>query len=51
MGGGHFERRIAFGWDADLNFVRADFEAPTGLLRVRVPRRREQGGWWTSGLG
>ncbi|KAI0032102.1 hypothetical protein K488DRAFT_29414, partial [Vararia minispora EC-137] len=36
-GGGHFERRISFGYDADLNQVRAEFDGE--LLRVIVPRR------------
>ncbi|KAI0071649.1 hypothetical protein K474DRAFT_1581640, partial [Panus rudis PR-1116 ss-1] len=35
--GGHFERRIAFGYDADLTQVRAEFDGE--LLRVVVPRR------------
>ena len=34
---GHFERRIAFGHDADLMQVRAEFDGE--MLRVRIPRR------------
>jgi len=36
-GGGHFERRISFGYDADLVQVRAEFDGD--MLRVVVPRR------------
>ncbi|PPQ98786.1 hypothetical protein CVT24_003344 [Panaeolus cyanescens] len=36
-GGGHFERRIAFGYDADLSQVKADFDR--GVLRISIPRR------------
>src|ERR1700761_6407312 len=36
-GGGHFERRISFGYDADLMHVRAEFDGE--LLRVIIPRR------------
>lgn len=36
-GGGHFERRISFGYDADLGQVRAEFDGE--MLRVVVPRR------------
>ncbi|KAF9567951.1 hypothetical protein CPC08DRAFT_592172, partial [Agrocybe pediades] len=36
-GGGHFERRVAFGYDADLTQVKADFNCD--LLRITVPRR------------
>jgi hypothetical protein len=36
-GGGHFERRISFGYDADLMHVRAEFDGE--MLRVLVPRR------------
>ncbi|THU94178.1 hypothetical protein K435DRAFT_668920 [Dendrothele bispora CBS 962.96] len=36
-GGGHFERRISFGYDADLVQVRAEFDGE--MLRVVVPRR------------
>ncbi|KIY48174.1 hypothetical protein FISHEDRAFT_8736, partial [Fistulina hepatica ATCC 64428] len=35
--GAHFERRISFGWDADLVNVRAEFDGR--MLRVVVPRR------------
>jgi len=36
-GGGHFERRISFGYDADLAHVRADFDGL--MLCITVPRR------------
>ncbi|PPR07704.1 hypothetical protein CVT26_003727 [Gymnopilus dilepis] len=36
-GGGHFERRISFGYDADLVQVRAEFDGT--MLRIVVPRR------------
>ncbi|KAF9264137.1 hypothetical protein L218DRAFT_998880 [Marasmius fiardii PR-910] len=36
-GGGHFERRISFGYDADLVGVRAEFDGE--WLRIIVPRR------------
>jgi HSP20 family molecular chaperone IbpA len=36
-GGGHFERRVSFGYDADLAQVRAEFDGD--LLRIVVPRR------------
>ncbi|KIM83327.1 hypothetical protein PILCRDRAFT_97209 [Piloderma croceum F 1598] len=36
-GGGHFERRVSFGYDADLSQVRAEFDGDT--LRVTIPRR------------
>ncbi|KAJ7045890.1 hypothetical protein C8F04DRAFT_939727 [Mycena alexandri] len=36
-GGGHFERRISFGYDADLAQVRAEFDGE--LLRIIIPRR------------
>ena len=35
----HFEKRISFGYDADMRGVRADFSE--GILRVVVPRRGE----------
>jgi HSP20 family molecular chaperone IbpA len=35
--GGHFERRISFGYDADLVQVRAEFDGE--MLRVVVPRK------------
>jgi HSP20 family molecular chaperone IbpA len=35
----HFEKRISFGYDADMRGVRADFSE--GVLRVTVPRRGE----------
>jgi hypothetical protein len=34
---GHFERRISFGYDADLAQVRAEFNGE--LLTVIIPRR------------
>ncbi|EIN11595.1 hypothetical protein PUNSTDRAFT_25677, partial [Punctularia strigosozonata HHB-11173 SS5] len=36
-GGGHFERRISFGYDADIPRVRAEYDGE--LLTVTVPRR------------
>ncbi|KAJ7347041.1 hypothetical protein DFH08DRAFT_700730 [Mycena albidolilacea] len=36
-GGGHFERRISFGYDADLAQVRAEFDGE--ILRVIIPRK------------
>ncbi|RDB16861.1 hypothetical protein Hypma_002508 [Hypsizygus marmoreus] len=36
-GGGHFERRISFGYDADLVQVRAEFDGE--MLRITIPRR------------
>ncbi|KAF8197864.1 hypothetical protein BJ912DRAFT_846085 [Pholiota molesta] len=36
-GGGHFERRISFGYDADLAQVRAEFDGV--MLRIAIPRR------------
>jgi hypothetical protein len=36
-GGGHFERRISFGYDADLASVRAEFDGE--ILRISIPRR------------
>jgi len=36
-GGGHFERRISFGYDADLVQVRAEFDGV--MLRITIPRR------------
>ncbi|TRM70286.1 hypothetical protein BD626DRAFT_393041 [Schizophyllum amplum] len=40
-GGGHFERRISFGYDADLVQVRAEFDGE--MLRVVIPRRMPPG--------
>jgi hypothetical protein len=34
---GHFERRVSFGYDADLAQVRAEFDGEH--LLIRVPRR------------
>lgn len=34
---GHFERRISFGYDADLIHVRAEFDGEH--LRVIIPRK------------
>ncbi|KAK0195136.1 hypothetical protein F5146DRAFT_1024342 [Armillaria mellea] len=46
-GGGHFERRISFGYDADLVQVRAEFDGE--MLRVIVPRRAPgSGAIWSS---
>ncbi|PVF98490.1 hypothetical protein CPB86DRAFT_733028 [Serendipita vermifera] len=36
-GGGHFERRISFGYDADMARIRAEFNGFT--LKITVPRR------------
>ncbi|KAG8736046.1 hypothetical protein FRC10_009860 [Ceratobasidium sp. 414] len=36
-GAGHFERRISFGYDADMANIRAEFNGD--MLRVTVPRR------------
>jgi len=36
-GTGHFERRISFGYDADMVRVRAEFNG--GVLKIIVPRR------------
>lgn len=44
-GGGHFERRISFGYDADLVCVRAEFDGE--MLKIIVPRRAPQSGSWT----
>jgi len=43
-GGGHFERRISFGYDADLSQVRAEFDGE--ILRVIVPRRAPMLTWY-----
>ncbi|THH20415.1 hypothetical protein EW146_g956 [Bondarzewia mesenterica] len=43
-GGGHFERRISFGYDADLAQVRAEFDGE--LLRVIIPRRTPSLTWF-----
>jgi HSP20 family molecular chaperone IbpA len=36
-GGGHFERKVVFGYDADLTRVRAEFDG--SLLTITIPRR------------
>ncbi|KIM35732.1 hypothetical protein M413DRAFT_57849, partial [Hebeloma cylindrosporum] len=36
-GGAHFERRISFGYDADLAHVKAHFCGD--MLRITIPRR------------
>ncbi len=41
---GHFERRISFGYDADLGQVRAEFDGE--ILRVIVPRRTPALTWY-----
>ncbi|KIP06504.1 hypothetical protein PHLGIDRAFT_72607 [Phlebiopsis gigantea 11061_1 CR5-6] len=46
-GGGHFERRISFGYDADLVQVRAEFDGE--LLRIIVPRRMALVTYWGTG--
>ncbi|KAJ7596682.1 hypothetical protein C8J56DRAFT_918063 [Mycena floridula] len=40
-GGGHFERRIALGYDADFGRIRAEFDGE--MLRISIPRRTPQG--------
>ena len=45
-GGGHFERRISFGYDADLARVRAEFDGEH--LRVLVPRKTVPITWMSS---
>lgn len=35
--GGHFERRITFGYDADLYNVKAEFDGE--FLKIHVPRK------------
>ncbi|KAI5120662.1 hypothetical protein M0805_007999 [Coniferiporia weirii] len=45
-GGGHFERRISFGYDADLTLVRAEFDGEH--LRVLVPRKVIPVSWFAS---
>jgi len=40
-GGGHFERRIALGYDADFGRIHAEFDGE--MLRIVVPRRAVQG--------
>jgi hypothetical protein len=44
VGAGHFERRISFGYDADLSHVRAEFDGE--ILRVIVPRRTPLLTWY-----
>jgi HSP20 family molecular chaperone IbpA len=44
VGAGHFERRISFGYDADLSHVRAEFDGE--ILRVIVPRRTPPLTWY-----
>jgi hypothetical protein len=43
---GHFERRISFGYDADLSQVRAEFDGEH--LRVFIPRRTTLMNCWSS---
>lgn len=42
--GGHFERRVLFGYDADLAQVRAEFDGQ--ILRIIVPRRVPAVSWY-----
>lgn len=42
--GGHFERRVLFGYDADLAQVRAEFDGQ--ILRIIVPRRVPPVSWY-----
>ncbi|KII92423.1 hypothetical protein PLICRDRAFT_103840 [Plicaturopsis crispa FD-325 SS-3] len=44
-GGGHFERRISFGYDADISQVRAEFDGEH--LRIIVPRRMPPMNTWS----
>jgi hypothetical protein len=44
---GHFERRISFGYDADLGHVRAEFDGD--MLHITVPRR-DLGVTWTASV-
>ena len=43
--GGHFERRISFGYDADLAMVRAEFDG--SFLKIIVPRKMPVG-WFVA---
>ncbi|KIJ68127.1 hypothetical protein HYDPIDRAFT_107782 [Hydnomerulius pinastri MD-312] len=43
-GGGHFERRVSFGYDADLTQVRAEFDGE--MLRIIIPRRPSAVSWY-----
>ena len=43
---GHFERRISFGYDADLTQVRAEFDGEH--LRIIVPRQPMPMTFWGS---
>lgn len=47
FGLGHFERRISFGYDADLGQVRAEFDGE--MLRISVPRRLPPVNFWYAG--
>lgn len=42
--GGHFERRVLFGYDADLAQVRAEFDGQ--ILRIIIPRRVPGVSWY-----
>ncbi|KAG2043267.1 hypothetical protein BDR03DRAFT_852015 [Suillus americanus] len=42
--GGHFERRVLFGYDADLAQVRAEFDGQ--ILRIIIPRRVPAVSWY-----
>jgi len=44
--GGHFERRISFGYDAELSQIRAEFDGD--FLKVIVPRRAAPVTYWGS---
>lgn len=43
---GHFERRISFGYDADLVQVRAEFDGE--MLRISIPRRLPPVNLWNT---
>jgi len=38
--GGHYERRVSFGYDADLTHIRADFDGDT--MKIIIPRRESR---------
>ncbi|KLO18331.1 hypothetical protein SCHPADRAFT_819969 [Schizopora paradoxa] len=43
-GGGHFEKRVTFDYDADLTRVRAEFDGEH--LRIIVPRKDYRQSWF-----
>lgn len=48
-GGGHFEKRVTFDYDADLTRVRAEFDGE--FLRIIVPRKDYRQSWFGSHSG